>query len=169
MSNSALLWLGGAAAAVLWWMSRRPWQPPASAEPYLPTIQAAAGMHGVPYLLLVRLLEQESGFREDVISGETVSSAGAVGIAQLVPRWHPNVDPTDPIESIYYAANYLADLKAAFGSWPLALAAYNYGWGNMRELIEQRGPAWWMFAPDETRTYVAEIISDAAPGAAARA
>lgn len=162
MQRSIFVFLLGG-AALLAWRYMKPWEPPKAAEPYMPTIRAAAGMHGVPVLLLARLLHQESAYRPDIISGDTRSSAGAVGIAQIVPRWHPNVDPTDPIESIYYAANYLASLKAQFGSWPLALAAYNYGPGNMNELIGSRGASWWMFAPEETRAYVADIMSDASP------
>lgn len=133
----------------------------------MPTIQAAAGMHGVPEKLLARLLYQESAFRDDIISGDVQSSAGAVGIAQIIPHWHPNVDPTDPHESIHYAANYLADLKARYGSWPLALAAYNYGPGNMNDLLDERGAQWWMYAPAETREYVADITADAAGSGAA--
>ena len=35
------------------------------------------------------------------------ASAGAVGIAQLMPQYHPGVDPNDPEASIMYAGQYL--------------------------------------------------------------
>lgn len=129
------------------------WQPPASAEPYLDAIHRAEMRYSIPHDLLTRLLYQESRFRQDIIDGSTISSAGAVGIAQIVPRWHPTVDPYDPWASIDYAAAYLSQLRGMFGSWELALAAYNWGPGNLqRQGIES--------APLETRNYIAQITAD---------
>ncbi|HKJ08910.1 MAG TPA: lytic transglycosylase domain-containing protein, partial [Gammaproteobacteria bacterium] len=75
----------------------------------------------MPHNLLARLLYQESRYREDIISGRTVSSAGAVGIAQLIPRFFPDIDARDPRQAIPAAARYLARLCRQFGSWALAL------------------------------------------------
>lgn len=149
------------------------WALPASAEPYRLTIAAAEGRHAIPRGLLGRLLYQESRFRADIISGAVVSDAGAVGIAQIVPRWHPSVDPLDPIASINYAANYLASLRAKFASWELALAAYNWGQGNLRTHLASipAGGDWltaaWIDSnglrhsvPLETRNYVTQITAD---------
>lgn len=130
----------------------------ANEERYAPTIRAAEARAGVPEGLLHRLLYQESRFRSDIIEGRTVSSAGALGIAQIVPRWHPGVDPLNPDAAIEYAADYLASLYRRFGSWRLALAAYNWGQGNQaRDLADGIiGNEW----PEETRRYVAEITAD---------
>lgn len=130
------------------------WKPPAAATPYLLTIDAAEGRHALPRGLLARVLYQESRFRPEVISGAVTSSAGAVGIAQLIPRYFPGVDPTNPEQSIEAAANYLAALHAQFGSWPLALAAYNWGPGNVSN--HPSSVDW----PAETRLYVAQITAD---------
>ena len=101
---------------------KRAWSLPVRANPYAADIQAAERTNSLPTNLLGRLLWQESRFRLDVISGEVKSSAGAVGIAQIIPRFHPRVDPTNAIASIYYAAGLLADHKNRFGTWPLALS-----------------------------------------------
>jgi len=120
---------------------------------WLPTLRAAEDANGIPRDLLTRLAYQESHFRPDIISGETVSGEGAVGIMQIVPRFHPGVDPRDPVASIKYAAKILRGWRNQFGSWSLALAAYNAGPGNV---AKYKGiPPF-----KETRTYVADIIGD---------
>jgi len=131
------------------------WQPPQAAAPYLQQMTAAEMRYGLPPGLLARVAYQESRFRDDIISGETQSPAGAVGLMQIVPRWHPGVDPTDPVASIWYAADYLARLHRKFGSWRLALAAYNWGPGNV--------DAWQAGAktpPAETVSYMREVGGD---------
>lgn len=133
------------------------WVPPESADPYLGLLRQAEERHGLPENLLARVAYQESRFRDDIINGETVSSAGAVGIMQIVPRWHPSVDPLNVPDAIDYAASYLASLKASTGSWEMALAAYNWGPGNLsRKGFSQ--------APKETRDYVAQISEDVLRG-----
>ncbi len=129
------------------------WEPPAAAGPYLAAIHEAEHREGIPHNLLARVLYQESRFRPDIINCKTVSAAGAKGIAQIVPKWHPGVNPCDPWESIDYAASYLAQLRHQAGSWERALAAYNWGIGNLK----RHGMAG---APAETRNYVASIKAD---------
>src|SRR5690606_1324536 len=46
--------------------------------------------------LFERQMDQESGFLPDVVYGLRVSSAGAEGIAQLMPQYYANVDRLDP-------------------------------------------------------------------------
>lgn len=137
---------------------RPEWQPPERAAPYLAVIRETENGQGLPYNLLARLLWQESRYREDIISGQVVSSAGAVGIAQIVPRWHPDVDPLDPVASIRYAGRYLRALFGQFGSWDQALAAYNWGPGNLSKV--RHLDDWLARAPLETRNYVNQITGD---------
>lgn len=139
-------------------VSASTWSPPAAAEPYRAAIAAAERRQGVPPLLLARLLYQESRYRADIISGQTQSSAGAVGIAQIVPRWHPGVDPRDPFASIDYAALYLRQNFDRFGSWAKALAAYNAG--PTRLAREAGSPSWLQRLPRETQNYVRAILGD---------
>jgi hypothetical protein len=87
---------------------------------------AAATQYGIPPDIFASLIQQESGWRPDVIS-----SAGAIGPAQLMPGTAEElgVDPYDPAQNIEGGARYLAQQYERFGSWPLALAAYNAGPG----------------------------------------
>jgi len=137
---------------------RAAWAPPTAAAGYLPAIRTAELAQRLPANLLARLLYQESRFRPEIISGAVVSSAGAVGIAQIVPKWHPGVNARDPFASITYAARYLADLRRRFGSWDKALAAYNWGMGNLASVVTSA--EWLARAPAETRRYVEEILRD---------
>lgn len=127
--------------------------PDGRADEYLPTIRAAESRYGIPDGMLYRLLYQESRFRPDIISGRTVSSVGALGIAQFMPATaaERRVDPLEPHGAIVGAASYLASLKASLGDWRSAVAAYNWGIGNVRRKGLEKMPA-------ETRKYVSFIF-----------
>ena len=145
-----LLLLSGGAIMV----STRSWKTVTNAAKYLPLLNAAELKYGIPRDLLARQAYQESRFRDDIVSGKTVSSAGALGIMQIVPKWHPGVDPLNIPAAIDYAAKYLSALKRQFGSWSLALAAYNAGPGNVKK--------YGGIPPfKETQAYVANITRDA--------
>lgn len=132
-------------------------------EKFRPLFDAAERANGIPHGLLFRLAYQESRFREDIITGKVRSSAGALGIVQIIPKWHPSIDKgdaaadekaaLDPNRAIPYAAKYLALLKKQFGSWELALAAYNFGPGNVSKTPQAKWPL-------ETKNYVAQITAD---------
>lgn len=144
-------------------LATRKWSYPKAAEPYLVEIFNAEKNNGLPHDLLGRLLYQESRFRPDIISGATVSPAGAKGIAQIVPKWHPGVNPLDPVASIRYAAQFLASLKAQLGTWDKAVAAYNTGAGNVKNALAKtttQGGDWLSYLAQETRNYVNDIFGD---------
>ena len=115
---------------------------------YLDMAKAAARKYGVPEDLFLRLVQQESGWNPNAVSPK-----GAVGLAQLMPDTadHLGVDETDPQSNLEGGARYLAKMYARFGSWKLALAAYNAG----PEAVESAGGV-----PDyqETLAYVAAIL-----------
>jgi len=120
---------------------------------------AAAEKYNLPAGLLEAVAYRESRFRPEIIDGRVRSSVGAVGIMQIMPRWHPELGEAgalDPKRAIPYAANYLNTLRKQFGTWPLALAAYNWGPGNLSKW-QRDGGTW----PAETRTYVDEITRNA--------
>ena len=71
---------------------------------------------------------------------------------QITPRWHPNVNPYDPVESIWYAAGWLRELHDQFGNWRYAVAAYNWGPTNLRNYG-------FGAAPDITQQYVARVAA----------
>lgn len=136
------------------------WRPPQKAEQYLGEIAEAERTHGLPRDLLARQLYQESRYRADIITGQVKSPAGALGIAQIIPKWHPTVDPLDPVASIHYAARYMKQLYDQFGTWRLALAAYNWGPGNLKKSLQRHGGARLDQWPAETQNYVTEILGD---------
>jgi soluble lytic murein transglycosylase-like protein len=92
--------------------------------PYLDMAKAAARKHGVPEDLFLRLVQQESGFNPSARSHK-----GAMGLAQLMPGTAARlgVDPSDPRQNLEGGARYLSMMYSRFGSWRLALAAYNAG------------------------------------------
>lgn len=121
---------------------------------YESLILASEREYGLPAGLLARVLWQESHFRPDIISGKVKSSAGAIGIAQFMPAtaMELGVDPLDPRQAIPGAARYLFKLYRRTGSWREAVAAYNWGIGN----VQRKGM---VKAPAETRDYLAEVMT----------
>jgi soluble lytic murein transglycosylase-like protein len=91
---------------------------------YLETAKAAARRHGVPEDLFLRLVQQESGWNPSAKSHK-----GATGLAQLMPGTARlmGVDIDDPQQNLDGGAKYLRKMYDKFGSWRLALAAYNAG------------------------------------------
>ncbi len=93
---------------------------------YLEIAKAAARKHGVPEDLFLRLVQQESGW--NVVA---VSAKGATGLAQLMPETAEilGIDISDPEANLDGGARYLRMMFDKFGTWELALAAYNAGPG----------------------------------------
>ena len=96
------------------------------AGPYLAAARGAAARHGVPADLFARLVQQESGWNP-----RARSHKGAIGLAQLLPGTARllGVDPADPAQNLDGGARYLRLQYERFGTWRLALAAYNAGPG----------------------------------------
>jgi soluble lytic murein transglycosylase-like protein len=135
---------------------------PATAERYRDAIRQAETLQGLPHNLLARVLYQESRFRPEIVSGAVRSKAGAVGIAQFLPATaqERGVDPLDPYQAIPGAAGYLRSLYERFGSWSLAVAAYNWGQGNLAAFLKSGRGAFGQVRPAENINYVAEIMRD---------
>ena len=115
---------------------------------YLPVARAAARRHAVPEDLFLRLVQAESAWRPAARSHK-----GAIGLAQLMPDTARllRVDPSDPQDNLEGGARYLRMMYDRFGSWRLALAAYNAG----PEAVERHGgvPPY-----RETRNYLRTIL-----------
>lgn len=75
-------------------------------------------------------IEIESAYRQSA-----VSSAGAIGLGQLMPMTARELDvnPRDPIQNLDGSARYLAMMLLEFGEPRLALAAYNAGPDAVRQ------------------------------------
>ncbi len=114
---------------------------------FLEMAKSAARRNNVPEDLFLRLVQQESAWNPNA-----VSHAGALGLAQLMPTTaqYLRVNPHDPYQNLDGGARYLREQYDTFGSWRLALAAYNAGPGA----VQQHGgvPPY-----RETRNYVRVI------------
>lgn len=115
---------------------------------YEAAARAAAQEAGVDPDLFARLVGRESAYRPDARS-----SAGAIGLGQLMPGTAADlgVDPRDPAQNLRGSARYLRQQLDQFGSPELALAAYNAGPGA----VQKHGgvPPY-----QETQDYVSAIL-----------
>lgn len=118
---------------------------------YQAQVLAAATKWGINPAVLAAQLNAESGFNP-----HSVSSAGAVGIAQFLPstakEW--GVNPYDVNSAIDGMAKLDAAYLKRYGTWSKALAAYNAGPGA----VEKYGgiPPY-----AETQNYVRKILAAA--------
>ncbi|RLT28454.1 MAG: hypothetical protein DWI48_00645 [Chloroflexi bacterium] len=111
--------------------------------------------------LFERQINQESGFNPEVVLGQRKSSAGAEGIAQLMPQFYPGVDRTDPQASLAAAADSMRHYLQAFdGDARKALASYNAGMGRVQQLVAAHGANWEQALPLETKQYLGAILGD---------
>ena len=116
---------------------------------YFDTIQRAAQKYGVDPKLVSAVAEVESGFNP-----EAISSAGAVGIMQLMPETAASlgVNPYDARQNIEGGTHYLRQLLDSFhGDIRQAVAAYNAGPQAVRDYggVPPYG---------ETQTYVDSVL-----------
>jgi soluble lytic murein transglycosylase-like protein len=116
---------------------------------YAPVINAAAQQYGISPALIDAVMWQESRYNQNA-----VSSAGAIGLMQLMPGTarQLGVNPADPWQNVFGGTAYLRQQLDRFNNnVPLALAAYNSGPGNV---IKHGGvPPF-----TETRNYVHKIV-----------
>lgn len=88
-------------------------------------------------VIVIALIERESYY-----SPNEVSSHGAIGLMQVVPKWHWDrmerlgcTDLYDPYQNITVGIDYLAELKQKSGDITYALTAYLYGERKATNLI----------------------------------
>ncbi|MBV9260679.1 MAG: transglycosylase SLT domain-containing protein [Pseudolabrys sp.] len=114
-------------------------------------LASAAADNGIPAPFLIKLINQESGFNQHV-----VSKAGAQGVAQFMPETAAQVrldDPFNPLKAVRASAQLLRNLFEQFGhKLGLAAAAYNAGPRRVQDWLDKKGSL-----PQETRDYVEKI------------
>ncbi len=149
----------------LWVQRLRTRNRPPGAEKYVARLQPVFVAGGVPGQL-VWLAEVESGFNP-----AARSPSGARGLFQLMPATARELglrtmlpdERTDPAKSAGASARLLRELRAKFGDWPLALAAYNAGAGRVqRTLAKEKARTFAEIAdalPLETRLYVPKVLA----------
>lgn len=129
-------------------------QPPLRVIDIASHVAEAAQRFGLPEQWIFAVMRVESAGRIGA-----VSSAGAMGLMQLMPgtwarqraRFGLGSDPFDPRDNILAGASYLREMYDSYGA-PGFLAAYNAGPGRYRHWRDRGRPL-----PAETRAYVARI------------
>jgi soluble lytic murein transglycosylase len=134
---------------------------------------------GTNWTMIHSLARQESQFAENAIS-----HAGARGLMQFMPataqeesrRANMSYSPSrlidDPTYSMQLGSNHIERLLRTYnGSYPLAVAAYNAGPGNVNRWLRENGDprtgaiSWveWIekMTFSETRTYVQRVLENA--------
>ena len=105
---------------------------PAAHSRYDTLIDEAARLYQLPHSFIRAVMRVESGFNPTV-----VSSAGAMGLMQLMPKTAQSMgvdDPFDERQNILGGARYLRILANRFrGDLILTVAAYNAGEGAIEK------------------------------------
>lgn len=161
---AALVLLGGYAylqrAEPAWWIRL---SYPLS---YQDEIRGYARIYHLDPAMVAAVIYEESRFRP-----ATRSSAGAVGLMQLLPStargialrtgggdFHPRTDLLNPDLNIRYGCWYLQHLLQKYHSRRLALAAYNAGQSNVDAWIARTPSGEQPQIPfAATRSYVADV------------
>ncbi len=142
-------------------LAKRP--APVEAQPMVPRLKTVFNAEKTPSQL-VWLAEVESSFNPSARS-----PSGATGLFQMMPATaqrlglslRPQDERVNPEKSAHAAARYLNYLHGKFKNWPLALAAYNAGEGNVQKLLTKHNAKTFdgiaTHLPAETQMYVPKI------------
>ncbi len=136
---------------------------------YRTLMQNVLREEGVPQDLIY-LAVAESGFQAQSLN----TRSGAGGMWQFMTYTGPEYGLTrnayfdyrfDPEKSTRAYARYIKVLHGMFGDWYLAMAAYDWGPGNIQRVVSRSGYAdyWELYSrgmmPAETRAYVPKILA----------
>ena len=132
---------------------------PISADAWREFIAEAATRYAVSEALIRAVMHAESGGDTRPDRRSVTSSAGAMGLMQLMPetyaelreRYGFGIDPFDPHDNILAGAAYLQEMQRRFG-WPYFLAAYQAGPRRVDEYLTRGIPL-----PPSTTNYVSNI------------
>lgn len=121
-------------------------------------IRSLAPGHGLDPEAAIRQCEAESSFHQEARSG-----CGAIGLYQLMPataKWL-KVNPLDWRENVAGGLKYMGLLKQQYGTLDKALAAYNWGPGNLNKALAEHPDDWRDHLPSETAHYLTRILAEA--------
>ncbi|MEN9228977.1 MAG: lytic transglycosylase domain-containing protein, partial [Gloeomargarita sp. HHBFW_bins_205] len=137
---------------------------------YWSEVQQAAKQHGLNPLLVTAVIRQESRFEPEI-----VSSAGAVGLMQVLPEtgnWiaeklqRSPFDLTQPWENLLAGTWFLQYTNGLYHhNGLLAVASYNAGPGNVDAWVQRFGQGGWdAFVENipfpETQDYVRQVFGN---------
>jgi len=123
-------------------------------------VSSAAANAGVPQAIAFAQAQQESSWNPNAYN----ATSGATGLFQLEPATAAQLgvtNLTDPTQNAAAGTTYLAQLYSKFGDWATALAAYDWGMGNVQKAQATYGDDWLSHAPSETQNYVSNILGAA--------
>lgn len=116
--------------------------------------------------LVKAIIQQESAGRKDAVSPK-----GAKGLMQLMDATGRELaqelgeeyQPYNPKQNIKLGTRYINKLLKKYDNDPcLALAAYNWGMGNVDRLIAKRNSRdikdLYAYLPDETKNYIPRVL-----------
>jgi len=122
-------------------------------EDYYPLIDEISTTHGVDPRLVRSMVKTESNFNP-----QATSKAGAKGLLQLMDPTAKElgvVDSFNPRQNLDGGVRYIKKLMDMYGGdQEKALAAYNFGMGNVANGLEY---------PQETRDYITKVMAGVAP------
>jgi soluble lytic murein transglycosylase-like protein len=120
-------------------------------------IAAEAQAQGVDPALAVEVAIAESSLDQSAIG-----SAGEIGVFQILPATAAalGIDPTDLAQNISGGVSLLRQLLSQFGDTAKALAAYNWGSGNLSPVLSRYGAAWFAHIPSSTQNYINKILGN---------
>jgi len=134
---------------------------------YKDMISRILRQYGVPQDLIYQAVA-ESGFQPQALNARS----GAGGMWQFMPFGNYGLtrngyfdERFDPEKSSIAYAKYMKTLYNQFGDWYLAMAAYDWGPGNVQRVVSRTGYAdyWELYRrnalPAETKAYVPGIIA----------
>jgi soluble lytic murein transglycosylase-like protein len=128
--------------------SRREGHPSSGRSDVDAMIEKASRDNGVDKALIQSVIEVESHF-----NANSTSPKGAMGLMQLMPETARELgvkNAYNPVENIEAGTRYLKMLLNRYdGNTQLALAAYNWGMGNLERKPEQM--------PAETKQYISKV------------
>lgn len=142
-------------------LDRPNWPPVARAKSVWSSyVDEAAARFGLPAAWLHGVMQVESGGRTHIGGQPITSSAGAMGLMQVMPatfaemraRYGLGADPYDPRTNILAGAAYLREMYDRYGERHF-LAAYNAGPGRVDAWLRGRASL-----PAETRAYASTLL-----------
>lgn len=153
----AIVLLSGGAASVPAVAQDGPAARSAPVHPYAGHVAEAARRFGIPEAWIWAVMRVESNG-----DARAVSSAGAMGLMQIVPATWASLraqhglgaDPFDVRANIMAGAAYLRAMHDRYGNATAMLAAYNAGPGRYDDYLSRGRPL-----PAETRAYLARLAS----------